>query len=71
MSPNYLVTGAPHGAAGLTRCRAAAPTPVEPEFTLDNLVIDNFYFGVSAVAPDGSETPVVFPGPPGSFGGYE
>jgi hypothetical protein len=41
------------------------------QFTLDNLVIDNFYFGVSAVAPDGSETPVVFPGPPGSFGGYE
>ncbi len=41
------------------------------EFTLENLVIDNFYFGVSAVAPDGSETPVVFPGPAGSFGGYE
>jgi len=41
------------------------------EFTLENIVIDNFYFGVSAVAPDGSETPVVFPGPPGSFGGYQ
>jgi hypothetical protein len=41
------------------------------QFTLDNLVIDNFYFGVSAVAPDGSETPVVFPGPSGSFGGYD
>lgn len=37
-------------------------------FTLENIVIDNYYFGVSAVALDGSETPVVFPGPPGSFG---
>ena len=35
------------------------------EFT--NLVIDNYYFGVSAVAKDGSETPVVFPGPAGRF----
>lgn len=38
------------------------------EFTLENVVIDNYYFGVSAVALDGSETPVVFPGPAGSFG---
>ncbi len=38
------------------------------EFTLENVVIDNYYFGVSAVARDGSETPVVFPGPAGSFG---
>lgn len=35
------------------------------EFT--NLVIDNYFFGVSAVAKDGSETPVVFPGPAGRF----
>ncbi|EAP90268.1 Probable aminopeptidase fused to fibronectin type 3 domain [Oceanicaulis sp. HTCC2633] len=40
------------------------------EFTLENVVIDNYYFGVSSVAPDGSESPVVFPGPAGSFGGY-
>jgi len=33
------------------------------EFT--NLVIDNYFFGVSAVAKDGSETPVVFPGAAG------
>ncbi|WP_348764628.1 M28 family metallopeptidase [uncultured Oceanicaulis sp.] len=39
-------------------------------FTLENVVIDNYYFGVSSVAPDGSESPVVFPGPAGSFGGY-
>ena len=37
------------------------------EFTLENIVIDNYYFGVSAVAKDGSETPVVFPGPAGAF----
>lgn len=37
-------------------------------FTLENIVIDNYYFGVAAVAKDGSETPVVFPGPMGSFG---
>jgi hypothetical protein len=37
----------------------------EWEFT--NLVIDNYFFGVSAVAMDGSETPVVFPGPAGAF----
>lgn len=37
------------------------------EFTIKNIVIDNYYFGVSAVAMDGSETPVVFPGPAGAF----
>lgn len=37
------------------------------EWNFDNLVIDNYFFGVSAVAKDGSETPVVFPGPAGRF----
>ncbi len=37
------------------------------EWTFENLVIDNYYFGVSAVAHDGSETPVVFPGAAGRF----
>jgi len=41
---------------------------VTDTYTLENIVIDNYYFGVSAVADDGSETPVVFPGPAGSFG---
>ncbi|REL27912.1 M20/M25/M40 family metallo-hydrolase [Thalassotalea euphylliae] len=41
------------------------------EFTLENIVIDNYFFGVSSVAKDGFESPVVFPGPAGSFGGYE
>src|SRR5690606_29681688 len=39
-------------------------------FTLENVVIDNYFFGVAAVAKDGSESPVVFPGAAGSFGGY-
>jgi hypothetical protein len=37
------------------------------EWTFENLVVDNYFFGVSAVAADGSETPVVFPGPVGRF----
>jgi hypothetical protein len=40
------------------------------EATLRNVVIDNYFFGVAAVAKDGSESPVVFPGAAGSFGGY-
>ena len=39
-------------------------------YTLKNVVIDNFYFGVAAVATDGTESPVVFPGAAGSFGEY-
>ncbi|MGA9239750.1 M28 family metallopeptidase [Robiginitalea sp.] len=31
------------------------------EATLEGIVIDNFFFGVSAVGPDGHESPVVFP----------
>jgi hypothetical protein len=38
--------------------------------TLEDVVIDNYFFGVAAVAKDGSESPVVFPGAAGSFGGY-
>ncbi|MGV8944072.1 M28 family metallopeptidase [Thermomonas sp.] len=38
--------------------------------TLNNVLIDNFFFGVAAVAKDGTESPVVFPGAAGSFGGY-
>ncbi len=37
------------------------------EMTLDNIVIDNYFFGVAAVANDGLESPVVFPGPIGAF----
>ena len=38
--------------------------------TLENVVIDNYFFGVASVAKDGTESPVVFPGAAGSFGGY-
>lgn len=31
------------------------------EFTLENLVIDNYLFGVAAVGRDGNESPVAFP----------
>ena len=36
--------------------------------TLDNVVIDNYFFGVASVSEDGTESPVVFPGAAGSFG---
>ncbi|PQA88600.1 M28 family metallopeptidase [Hyphococcus luteus] len=38
------------------------------EFTLENTVIDNYFFGVSSLSKDGAESPVVFPGAAGSFG---
>ena len=34
---------------------------------LAGVVIDDWLFGVSAIAADGSESPVVFPGPAGAF----
>ena len=37
------------------------------EFTLKNVVIDNYFFGVASVSKSGIESPVVFPGPAGSF----
>lgn len=35
--------------------------------TLEGVVIDDWFFGVSAVAADGSESPVAFPGDAGNF----
>ncbi|MDP1913340.1 M20/M25/M40 family metallo-hydrolase [Brevundimonas sp.] len=37
------------------------------ELVLPGIVIDDWFFGVSAVSEDGYESPVVFPGPAGSF----
>ncbi|MGK0396886.1 MAG: Zn-dependent M28 family amino/carboxypeptidase [Candidatus Azotimanducaceae bacterium] len=37
------------------------------EFTLENIVIDNYIFGVASVNKNGIESPVVFPGPIGAF----
>ncbi|MGD8327697.1 MAG: M28 family metallopeptidase [Sphingomonadales bacterium] len=36
-------------------------------YTLENIVIDNYFFGVAAVSKDGVESPIVFPGPAGAF----
>lgn len=36
---------------------------VASEAEMTGLVIDNFFFGVAAVSPDGNESPVVFPFP--------
>ncbi|WP_412060744.1 M28 family metallopeptidase [Rubrivirga sp. IMCC45206] len=36
-------------------------------YTLENVVIDNYLFGVQAVSADGSASPVVFPGAIGAF----
>ena len=36
-------------------------------WTFENLVVDNYFFGVSAVSASGASTPVVFPGPAGRF----
>ena len=35
--------------------------------TLENVVIDNYIFGVASVSAEGFESPVVFPGPIGRF----
>ena len=37
-------------------------------YTLENIVIDNYLFGVASVSTEGYESPVVFPGAAGSFG---
>jgi hypothetical protein len=76
VSPDTKVSWTPSpGAAGYrvhwrdttepqwTKAQAAAASPV----TLKGVVIDDWFFGVSALAADGSESPVVFPGPAGSF----
>ncbi len=38
------------------------------EHTLENIVIDNYFFGVASISKDGFESPIVFPGDAGSFG---
>jgi len=37
------------------------------EVVLKDIILDNFFFGISAVSKDGWESPVVFPGDAGSF----
>ena len=37
------------------------------QIVLNGVVIDDWFFGVSAVSADGYESPIVFPGAPGAF----
>ena len=39
----------------------------ETSLTLKGVIIDDWFFGVSAVAADGHESPIEFPAPAGSF----
>lgn len=43
---------------------------VTDRHVLKGIVVDNYFFGVASVSKDGAESPVVFPGYAGSFGGY-
>lgn len=43
------------------------PAGASGAFTLKDVVIDDWFFGLSAVSADGWESPVVFPGAAGSF----
>ena len=36
-------------------------------YTLHNVVIDNYFFGVASINEDGLESPVVFPGTIGAY----
>ncbi|WP_298125183.1 M28 family peptidase [Brevundimonas sp.] len=48
-----------------THSRAFGPGSTEA--VLRGVVIDDFFFGVSAISAEGYESPVVFPGPAGDF----
>ena len=37
------------------------------QLVLEDVVIDDWFFGVSAISADGYESPIVFPGAPGAF----
>ncbi|MDI6624974.1 MAG: M28 family metallopeptidase [Brevundimonas sp.] len=60
----YRVWWRPTTAPQWTRSRWAGSAT---ELVLPGVVIDDYFFGVSAVSDDGYESPVVFPGPSGSF----
>jgi Zn-dependent M28 family amino/carboxypeptidase len=60
----YRIWWRPTTAAQWTNFRDAGNVTT---FTLPGVVIDDFFFGVSAISAEGYESPVVFPGPAGSF----
>jgi hypothetical protein len=47
--------------------RWSRPVGDVAEYRLENVVIDNFFFGVASVNADQIESPVVFPGPIGAY----
>jgi hypothetical protein len=61
---SYRVWWRPTTAALWTNSRSAGSAT---ELVLPGIVIDDYFFGVSAISDDGYESPVVFPGPAGSF----
>jgi hypothetical protein len=77
VSPNTTVTWQPVEGANAYRVwwrgttdpqwrysrRVEGATQIE----LTSVVIDDWFFGVSAISADGFESPIVFPGPPGAF----
>ncbi|MGE0625854.1 MAG: M20/M25/M40 family metallo-hydrolase [Pseudomonadales bacterium] len=78
VAPSTRLTWAPvAGAAGYRVHWRLTTSPVwthgrwvgdVTEAVLENLVIDNYFFGVSSVSAAGFESPVVFPGPAGAMG---
>ena len=77
VSPDTKVSWTPSpGAAGYRvwrrdttapRWQIARPAGAGTSLTLKGVVIDDWFFGVSAVSADGYESPVEFPGPAGAF----
>jgi hypothetical protein len=78
VSPNTTVSWRP--VAGAVSYRVWWRTTTDPQWrysrlvegdatqvVLTSIVIDDWFFGVSAISADGFESPVVFPGPPGAF----
>ena len=76
VSPDTKVSWSP--SAGAARYRIHWRDTTAPQWqhsrdadaspqTLKGVVIDDWFFGVSAISADGYESPVVFPGPAGSF----
>jgi hypothetical protein len=51
--------------------RHSRDVPPTGEAVLKDVVIDDWFFGVSALSADGYESPVVFPGPAGSWAAHE
>ena len=49
----------------------ARQVPPSGQAVLKDVVIDDWFFGVSAISADGYESPVVFPGPAGSWAAHE